>query len=275
MAGEMTFWEHLDELRKVIFRSFAVLIVLMVVFFLCKETVFDGVVLAPLTDGFFVYRWMDRLLGLLGLGALEPFRVELVNIDLAAQFFTHVRISFWLAVIVALPFLIYQIWLFVRPALYDRERRAAETAFGLSSLLFYIGVGVGYVVVFPLTLRFLGTYQVSESVANQISLLSYIGMFLKLNLIMGVVFELPALALLLSRIGIINRRMLRSFRKYAIVAALAISAVITPSGDAFTMIVVALPLYLLYEVSIMLCRDKKVNAEVNIVDRQTDNDIDK
>ena len=232
-------------------------------------------VLAPLTDGFFVYRWMDRLLGLLGLGALEPFRVELVNIDLAAQFFTHVRISFWLAVIVALPFLIYQVWLFVRPALYDREKRAAQTAFGLSSLLFYIGVGVGYVVVFPLTLRFLGTYQVSESVANQISLLSYIGMFLKLNLIMGVIFELPALALLLSRIGIINRQMLRSFRKYAIVAALAISAVITPSGDAFTMIVVALPLYLLYEVSIMLCRDKKVNTEVNIVDRQTDNDIDK
>ena len=143
MAGEMTFWEHLDELRKVIFRSFAVLIVLMVAF--------DGVVLAPLTDGFFVYRWMDRLLGLLGLGALEPFRVELVNIDLAAQFFTHVRISFWLAVIVALPFLIYQVWLFVRPALYDREKRAAQTAFGLSSLLFYIGVGVGYVVVFPLT----------------------------------------------------------------------------------------------------------------------------
>ena len=158
MAGEMTFWEHLDELRKVIFRSFAVLIVLMVVLFLCKETVFDGVVLAPLTDGFFVYRWMDRLLGLLGLGALEPFRVELVNIDLAAQFFTHVRISFWLAVIVALPFLIYQVWLFVRPALYDREKRAAQTAFGLSSLLFYIGVGVGYVVVFPLTLRFLGAW---------------------------------------------------------------------------------------------------------------------
>ncbi len=246
MAGEMTFWEHLDELRKVIFRSFAVLIVLMVALFLCKETVFDGVVLAPLTDGFFVYRWMDRLLGLLGLGALEPF----------------------LAVIVALPFLIYQVWLFVRPALYDREKRAAQTAFGLSSLLFYIGVGVGYVVVFPLTLRFLGTYQVSESVANQISLLSYIGMFLKLNLIMGVVFELPALALLLSRIGIINRQMLRSFRKYAIVAALAISAVITPSGDAFTMIVVALPLYLLYEVSITLCKDKPKEVEVR-------NDIDK
>ena len=252
MAGEMTFWEHLDELRKVIFRSFAVLIVLMVALFLCKETVFDGVVLAPLTDGFFVYRWMD----------------ELVNIDLAAQFFTHVRISFWLAVIVALPFLIYQVWLFVRPALYDREKRAAQTAFGLSSLLFYIGVGVGYVVVFPLTLRFLGTYQVSESVANQISLLSYIGMFLKLNLIMGVVFELPALALLLSRIGIINRQMLRSFRKYAIVAALAISAVITPSGDAFTMIVVALPLYLLYEVSITMCKDKPKEVEVR-------NDIDK
>lgn len=256
MAGEMTFWEHLDELRKVVFRSFAVLIVLMTVFFLCKETVFDDVVLAPLTDGFFVYRWMDRLLALLGLKALEPFRVELVNIDLAAQFFTHVRISFWLAFIVALPYVIWQIWLFVRPALYEREKKAVETAFCLSSMLFYVGVGVGYVIVFPLTLRFLGTYQVSESVANQISLLSYIGMFLKLNLIMGIVFELPALALLLSRIGIINRKMLKRFRKYAIVAAAAVSAVITPSGDAFTMIVVAIPLYLLYEVSILMCRDR-------------------
>ena len=256
----MTFWEHLDELRKVIVRSFAVLIVLTAALFLCKGFVFDDVVLAPLTDDFFVYRWIDRLLALAGLGALEPFEVELVNIDLAAQFFTHVRVSFWLAVIVSLPFLLYQIWLFVKPALYDKEKRAAGTAFGLSSILFYVGLCVGYMVVFPLTLRFLGTYQVSSSVANQISLLSYIGMFLKLNLIMGVVFELPALALLLSRIGLINKDMLRRFRKYAVVAALAISAIITPSGDAFTMIVVALPLYLLYEVSIALCRDH--NKEV-------------
>ncbi len=253
MAGEMTFWEHLDELRKVIFRSFAVLIVLMVVFFLCKEIVFDGVVLAPLTDDFFVYRWLNDLLALMGLPALKPFAVTLVNIDLPAQFFTHVRMAFWLAVIIALPFLLYQIWLFVRPALYDREKKAAEAAFSMASLLFYVGLAVGYVIVFPLTLRFLGTYQVSESVANQISLGSYIGMFLKMNLIMGVVFELPALAYMLSRIGIINRQMLRRFRKYAVVIALAVSAIITPSGDAFTMIVVALPIYMLYEVSIRLC----------------------
>ena len=253
MAGEMTFWEHLDELRKINFRSFAVLIVLMVAFFLCKEIVFDGVVLAPLTDDFFVYRWLNDLLALMGLPALKPFAVTLVNIDLAAQFFTHVRMAFWLAVIIALPFLLYQIWLFVRPALYDREKKAAEAAFSMASLLFYVGLAVGYVIVFPLTLRFLGTYQVSESVANQISLGSYIGMFLKMNLIMGVVFELPALAYMLSRIGIINRQMLRRFRKYAVVIALAVSAIITPSGDAFTMIVVALPIYMLYEVSIRLC----------------------
>lgn len=271
MAGEMTFWEHLDELRKVIFRSFAVLIVLMVVFFLCKEIVFDGVVLAPLTDDFFVYRWLDDLLALMGLPALKPFAVTLVNIDLAAQFFTHVRMAFWLAVIIALPFLLYQIWLFVRPALYDREKKAAEAAFSMASLLFYVGLAVGYVIVFPLTLRFLGTYQVSGSVANQISLGSYIGMFLKMNLIMGVVFELPALAYMLSRIGIVNRQMLRRFRKYAVVIALAVSAIITPSGDAFTMIVVALPIYMLYEVSIRLCGSETRRedlAETQITDIQ-------
>ena len=269
MAGEMTFWEHLDELRKIIFRSFAVLIVLMVAFFLCKEIVFDGVVLAPLTDDFFVYRWLNSLLALMGLPALKPFAVTLVNIDLAAQFFTHVRMAFWLAVIIALPFLLYQ--MFVRPALYDREKKAAEAAFSMASLLFYIGLAVGYVIVFPLTLRFLGTYQVSESVANQISLGSYIGMFLKMNLIMGVVFELPALAYMLSRIGIINRQMLRRFRKYAVVIALAVSAIITPSGDAFTMIVVALPIYMLYEVSIRLCRAETRRedlAETQITDIQ-------
>ena len=271
MAGEMTFWEHLDELRKIIFRSFAVLIVLMVAFFLCKEIVFDGVVLAPLTDDFFVYRWLDDLLALMGLPALKPFAVTLVNIDLAAQFFTHVRMAFWLAVIIALPFLLYQIWLFVRPALYDREKKAAEAAFSMASLLFYVGLAVGYVIVFPLTLRFLGTYQVSESVANQISLGSYIRMFLRMNLIMGVVFELPALAYMLSRIGIINRQMLRRFRKYAVVIALAVSAIITPSGDAFTMIVVALPIYMLYEVSIRLCGSETRRedlAETQITDIQ-------
>lgn len=275
MAGEMTFWEHLDELRKIIFRSFAVLIVLMVAFFLCKEIVFDGVVLAPLTDDFFVYRWLDDLLALMGLPALKPFAVTLVNIDLAAQFFTHVRMAFWLAVIIALPFLLYQIWLFVRPALYDREKKAAEAAFSMASMLFYVGLAVGYVIVFPLTLRFLGTYQVSESVANQISLGSYIGMFLKMNLIMGVVFELPALAYMLSRIGIINRLMLRRFRKYAVVIALAVSAIITPSGDAFTMIVVALPIYMLYEVSIRLCGSETRREDLAKPRQRIYNDFDK
>lgn len=254
MAGEMTFWEHLDELRKVVVRSLAVLVVLAVVLFLCKGFVFDRIVLAPLTDGFFVYRWIDALLGMLGLPELKTFTVSLINIDLAAQFFTHMRISFWLAVTVSMPFLLYQIWLFIRPALYAGEKKAAGKAFSMSSVLFYVGLLTGYVIVFPLTLRFLGTYQVSEAVTNQISLQSYISMFLKLNLIMGIVFELPALVYMLSRLGIVNRQMLRRFRKYAIVTALVVSAVITPSGDAFTMIVVALPLYLLYELSIWLCR---------------------
>lgn len=261
----MTFWEHLDVLRKIIVRSLAVLAVLAVVFFLSKDFVFDRIVLAPLTDGFFVYRWMDSLLGLLGLQALKPFEVSLVNIDLAAQFFTHMRVSFWLAVTVCMPFLLYQIWLFVRPALYAGEKNAAGKAFAMSSVLFYVGLLAGYSLVFPLTLRFLGTYQVSEAVANQISLQSYISMFLKLNLVMGIVFELPALVFMLSRLGIVNRRMLERFRKYAVVAALAVSAVITPSGDAFTMIVVALPLYLLYELSIGLCRKEEVEKTEEVV----------
>jgi Twin arginine targeting (Tat) protein translocase TatC len=251
----MTFWDHLDELKKILFRSLIVLVVLFVVIFLNKSFVFDTLMFAPTDSDFILYQWLSSLMTLVGMNELTPFSIDLINIELATQFFTHINVSFTFAFIVGTPFILYQIWLFVKPALYDNEKSATKRAFGFAAILFFIGVAVGYLFVFPLTFRFLGTYQVSELVANQISLKSYISMFTRLLLIMGLVFEMPALAAILSRLGIITKTMLKKYRKYAFVILLILAAVITPSGDAFTMMIVALPLYLLYEFSIAICRD--------------------
>lgn len=258
----MTFWEHLDELRKVLFRSIGAIMLFMVVIFCFKDFVFTDIVLAPIGSDFVLYRGINALFSFIGslvghsFQPLEEFKLDLINIELAAQFFIHIKVSFYLALVVATPYILYQLWGFVKPALYPKEKKSARTAFGFASLLFYLGVSVGYFLVFPLTLRFLGTYEVSMAVPNQISLTSYISMFVRLILIMGIVFEMPALAAILSKLGVINKHMLKKYRKHAAVILLVLAAIITPSGDAFTLFVVALPLYMLYEVSIMLCKDK-------------------
>ncbi len=253
----MTFWEHLDELRKVLFRSAIVVIVLMIIIFLNKDFVFDKIIFAPIDSDFILYKWFGALSVLLSYPAIapEPFHLDLINIELSAQFFTHVNISMTLAFILAVPYILYQLWNFVKPGLYEKEKRAINKAFGFAGILFFIGVLVGYFFVFPLTVRFLGTYQVSDWVVNQISLKSYISMFTWLILIMGIVFEMPALASILSRIGIINKSFLKKYRKHAFVFLIILAAVITPSGDAFTLFVVGAPLYLLYEFSIVVSRD--------------------
>lgn len=249
-----TFWDHLDVLRGTILRSLAFVAVLMVLLFCFKGFLFDSVVLAPTDGEFFLYRWLDGVLRSVGLSGLQSFSIQIVNIELSAQFFLHVKTAFFSALVLSMPFVIYQIWLFVAPALYEGEKRACRGVFLMASLLFYTGVVIGYSVVFPLTLRFLGTYQVSGAIPNQISLSSYISTFLSLILVMGIVFEIPAVSWLLSRLGVIDRKMLAGARKYAVVTALILAAIITPSGDAFTMVIVAFPLYFLYELSILLCR---------------------
>lgn len=253
----MTFWDHLDELRGVLFRSAVSVFVLLIVIFPNKNFVFETIIFAPINSDFILYKWFESLANLLSIPSMapDPFNIELINIDLSAQFFTHVSVSLTLAFILAVPYILYQFWSFLSPALYNQEKRSVRKAFAFGSILFFIGVAVGYFFVFPLTLRFLGTYQVSDWVVNQISLNSYISMFTWLILIMGVVFEMPSLALILSKLGIINKSMLKRYRKHAFTILIILAAIITPSGDAFTLFIVGTPLYLLYEFSILICRD--------------------
>lgn len=248
VSGEpQTFWDHLEELRKSIFHVLAVFVSLAVVMFFFKNFLFDKVVLAPASSDFFLY----RMLGV-------DFSLSLVNLEVSAQFLIHMKVTFLCALILAVPYLIYEIWKFVLPALYENEKRAVRGALGFASVLFYIGLAVAYSVIFPFMLNFFASYQVSPDVPNNFSLSSYISMFVSTMLAFGIVFEFPAVIAALSRLGVVSRSLLKQYRKHAFVVILVLSAVITPSGDPFTMMVVCLPLYLLYELSILICKDKLV-----------------
>ena len=241
--GGMTFWDHLDELRGVIIRSLLVTAVAAAVAFCLKDGLF-AIVLAPRSSDFITY----RLLG------VEPFCISLMNTGLTEQFMTHLRTACYAGVLMALPYIIYVLFGFVAPALYDNERRYATLLCGSGYLMFMLGTVINYLLIFPLTVRFLGTYQVSPDVANMLTLQSYMDTLLTMSLVMGIVFELPVVSWILGRMGLVNAQMMRSMRRHAIVAILIVAAIITPTTDAFTLFVVALPIWLLYEVSILIVR---------------------
>ena len=255
---EMTFWAHLEDLRWALVRVAAVLFVFMIACFCVMPYLFDHFVLAPTTSDFFLYRWLSQLGGsgtLLPDFSNDDFAVEIININVASQFLTHISTSFWFALVLMFPYLIFEAWRFVQPALFENEKRSVGAAFVGGTFMFFLGCAVGYCLVFPFTFRFLTEYQLSASIVNQISLNSYMGNFLMLVFIMGIVFELPLLAWLLSKMGLVTKEFFRKYRKHAVVILLILSAIITPTGDPFTLMVVFLPLFLLYELGIMIVRN--------------------
>ena len=257
-ALSMSFWGNLEALRWVILRVVIALFLCLVACFIAMPYLFDHFVLAPTSSDFFLYRCLS---GIKGDGVWIPdfssdsYRVGLINIRVASQFMTHVTTSFWFAVILVFPYLIYQLWTFIKPALYNNERHNVSIAFAGGTFMFYLGCTVGYCIVFPFTFRFLSQYQISETIVNQISLDSYMSTFLMLILVMGVVFELPLLAWLLGHLGVINKSFLKQYRRHAVVVLLILAAVITPTSDPFTLMMVFLPLYMLYELSIRIVKD--------------------
>jgi sec-independent protein translocase protein TatC len=251
----LTFWEHLEVLRWTILRILLVVFILLVVIFSNREFVFDKIIFPPINSNFITYRGMCWLGELLHMPSLCPdvFELKLINYDISGQFMVHISSSITLALVLSMPYILYEIWRFVAPALYTNERKHTGLIFLSSSVLFYLGCVVAYLIIFPLSIRFLGTYEVSSLIPNNISLQSYMSTLYILVFALGIMFELPILAFLLSRMGIISRQMLRSGRRFALVIILIIAAIITPTTDPFTMLVVALPIYLLYELSILVC----------------------
>ena len=239
----MTFWDHLDELRSVIIRVLVVTGLAAVVAFCLKDELF-AIVLAPRSSDFITYRLMG----------VEPFSVHLMNTGLTEQFMIHMKTAMYAGVLVASPYIIYMLFRFVSPALYDNEKRYATLLCGSGYVMFILGTAINYFLIFPLTVKFLGTYQVSPDVANMLTLQSYMDTLLMMSLVMGIIFELPVVSWILGRMGLVNAQMMQSMRRHAIVAILVVAAIITPTTDAFTLIVVALPIWLLYELSIVIVR---------------------
>lgn len=249
----LTFWDHLEELRRVLFRIAVAVVGLMLIAFFFKEEMF-AIILAPKESDFIIYRLFCQMADVLLLPSLcpEAFYVKLINTQLAAQFVTHMSVSFYVGFLLASPYVIYQLFRFVSPALYESEKKYSTRVIGWGYFLFMVGVLLNYFLIFPLTFRFLATYQVSETVENTITLSSYMDTLMMMNLMMGIVFEIPIISWLFAKLGFLTAGFMKHYRRHAIVIILIIGAVITPTSDVFTLLMVSIPMYLLYEVSIWI-----------------------
>ena len=256
MASPQTFWDHLDELRGSLIRMIAAIFICAIATFFFKEDLFR-IILAPQDNGFVTYRLLNSLSqSFLGdtFSDIEILSVQLINTGLAQQFLLHVKASLCAGVLLTSPYLIYQLFHFISPALYTHERKYALRLVGSGYVMFVLGVLLTYYLIFPLIFRFLGTYQVSEVVANTVTIESYMNALMMTCLSMGIVFEIPVVCWILGRMGIINARMMTHYRRHVIVALLIVAAIITPTSDVFTLSIVAFPMWLLYEFSILIVR---------------------
>jgi sec-independent protein translocase protein TatC len=250
---EMSFLEHLEELRWHIIRSILAILFFMIIAFIFKSFIFDNIILAPKNPAFFTNRMLCHLGDLLNTTALciNTKPLHLINIKMSGQLTTHISVAMVSGLILAFPVILWEFWQFFKPALRSNEAKYAKGAVTAASLLFFTGVLFGFYMLAPLSLHFLSTYEISPEVTNQINIRSYIGTLTSICLATGLVFELPIVAFFLTKIGVITPTFMRKYRKHAIVVIFIIAAIITPP-DVFSQTLVAIPLLLLYEVSIFI-----------------------
>jgi sec-independent protein translocase protein TatC len=252
---EMGFLDHLEILRWHLIRSAIAIIAFAIVAFIYHRFIFDEIILAPKTPGFITNELLCRLGKWINMNALciNSTTHQIININMAGQFSTHIMVSLIAGLILSFPYIIWEIWRFIKPALHSTEKRHTRGAVFFISILFIFGVLFGYYVIVPLSVDFLTNYSVSGEVQNLINLNSYISTVTSATLATGIVFELPFFVYFLSKIGLITPSFLKRNRKYAIVIILIIAAIITPP-DVFSQILVSLPLFALYEISIYISR---------------------
>ena len=249
----MTFGGHLEVFRRMLFRIIAVVMVLAVAIFCFKDETFE-LLLAPSQWDFVTYRYIEAFLHRLGSSFhFSQFHINLIATELSSQFMTHISTALYLGLLGASPYILVELFRFITPALYENEKKYSVQVAAIMYLLFIIGVLMSYFILFPISFRFLGTYSVSGMVESNITLKSYISTFTTLTLVMGLVFQLPVVAFFLGKLEIVTAAMLAQYRKYAFLVIMVLAAVITPP-DLMTLILVTIPLYLLYEVSILVLR---------------------
>jgi len=260
---EMSFLDHLEELRWHLIRSVGAVLIVAIVAFLNKSFVFDKIILAPKNLDFLTYRMMCLLSERFQLGdalCIKKISFIVTNIEMTGQFTRHIVVSFVLGIVFASPYIFFEIWRFVKPGLLLKEKNYTRGTVFFTSILFFIGVSFGYYVIAPFSINFLGSYQVSSEVTNQITLGSYINTLTMLTLANGIIFELPLLVYFLSKIGLVTPQFLRSYRRHAIVTILVIAAIITPP-DVVSQLLISMPIFILYEISILISKAVSKKSE--------------
>ena len=251
--GLLTFGGHLEVFRQMLFRILGVAGVIAVVIF-CFKDITWSILMAPSEWNFCTYRWIEAAMQSIGIDfRFEEYHVNLITTDLSSQFMTHITTAVYLGLLGASPYILYELFRFISPALYENERKYSVQVAGIIYMLFLLGVLMSYFVLFPISFRFLGTYSVSAKVVSNITLDSYINTFVSLTLVMGVVFQLPVIAFFLGKLGLVTSDMLARYRKHSFIVIMLVAAIITPP-DLMTLILVTIPLYLLYEVSIRVVK---------------------
>lgn len=268
-SGLLTFGGHLDVLRKMLFRIILVVVILGCVIFCFKRETFT-LLLAPHNSDFCTFQFIEHLINSMGLNfQFAEYKIPLINTELSAQFMTHITVSCILAVLLASPYILFELFKFISPALYEREKKYSYLVAAIIYFLFILGLLMSYFVLFPISFQFLANYQVDDEIVNTITLDSYISTFTTLTFLMGIVFQLPIIAFVLGKMGFIDAPMLKQYRPYAFVIIMVIAAIITPP-DLFTLILVTLPIYGLYEVSIFVLKKWAKPIEPVIEDNEDD-----
>ncbi|MDF1696847.1 MAG: twin-arginine translocase subunit TatC [Saprospiraceae bacterium] len=258
-GGEMGFLDHIEELRWHIVKSIVAVFLFAIVAFVFESWVFENIIFAHKKESFITYQIFQKM----GMG-FSPADFKIITTILSEQFFTSLKVSFYLGLIVAFPYVFYQFWTFVKPGLYENEQKATKGVVFTCSILFLIGVAFGFIILAPFAIRFLGGYSVGLEVQNTVTISSYVGYLSMLTIPTGLIFQLPLLVFFLAKIGLVTPEIMRTYRKHAVVAIMILSAIITPP-DPPTMFLISMPILLLYEISILIVARtaKKLEKELN------------
>jgi len=267
LEAEMSFFDHLDVLRKHLIRASLAIIAFMVLAFSFYDFIFDKIIMAPKSPDFWTYRMMCAIGERFDLGpdfCITKIPFNIINTEMAGQFTLQMNSSLMIGIVLGFPYLLFEIWRFVKPALHEKERKSASGFTFYATLLFLVGILFGYYIIAPLSISFLAGYTVSDVINNQITIDSYFSTVATLTIGSGIIFELPIIIFILSKLGVMTPKFMRSSRRYAAVLILIIAAIVTPTPDLLTMLTVSFPLFLLYEISIYISarvEARKIKAE--------------
>jgi sec-independent protein translocase protein TatC len=256
LEAEMSFFDHIDVLRKHLLRALAVVLVFTAGAFYYSDFIFNTVIMGPKNPSFWTYRMMCKLYERFpSIGeefCIRSLDAKIINTEMSGQFTLQLNACVMTGLILGIPYLLFEVWLFIKPALHDNERKSASGFVAFASLLFFTGIIFGYYIICPLSVNFLINFQVSPEIENTFTIDSYLSSIMTLTLGSGIIFQLPVIIYILSKVGIMTPAFMRSSRRYSAVIILIVAAVVTPTADPFTMMIVALPLFLLYEMSIYI-----------------------